>query len=97
MKDEDSETGFVTRRIGDDTIVVPLARGVGDLGSIYTLNELGAAIWQMLRAGRTVPEIAAAVCRDYEVSAEAATQDILNLIGDLREAGLIDSAGATGA
>jgi len=97
MQDQDSETGFVTRRIGDDTIVVPLASGVGDLGSIYTLNETGAAIWQMLRAGLEVPEIAAAIGREYDVSAEEATKDILDLIAELRDAGLLDRAAATGA
>ena len=97
MTDVDPEPGFVTRRIGDDTIVVPLASGVGDLNSVYTLNELGAAIWQMVRAGLAVPEIVAAVCRNHDVSAETATQDILDLIAELRDAGLLDATPATGA
>ena len=97
MTDEDPEPGFVTRRIGHDTIVVPLASGVGDLNAVYTLNEPGAAIWQMVRTGLAVPEIVAAVCRDYDVSAETATQDILDLIAELRDAGLLDATAATGA
>ena len=97
MTDENPAPGFVTRRIGHDTIVVPLASGVGDLNSVYTLNETGAAIWQMVRAGLAVPEIVADLCRNYDVAQETATQDVLDLIAELRDAGLLDATAATGA
>jgi hypothetical protein len=84
-----SAQDFVTRRIGDETIVVPLRNSIGDLGSIYTLNEPGAWIWQMVREELPVAQIAAAICREYEVSAEEATRDILALMDDLRDAGMM--------
>ena len=35
---------FVTREVAGETLVVPLRAGVGDLDSIYTVNDVGAAI-----------------------------------------------------
>ena len=36
---------FVYRRISDETILVPIKDNVGDMGSIYNLNEVGAFVW----------------------------------------------------
>ena len=43
---------FVFRRIGDETILVPIKNNVGDMGAIYNLNELGAFIWEHPDIGR---------------------------------------------
>jgi len=88
---------FVTRRIGNQILVVPLTGGVGDLNAIYSLNETGAAIWQMVRDRMPLPQIVAAVCRKFEVSAEEATGDIKDFLADLHHSGLIDISSADGA
>ena len=97
VKDMSKVNDFVTRRIGRQTLVVPLTAGVGDLHSIYSLNETGAAIWQMLRDQMPVPEIVAAVCRQFEVSAEEAAADVKDFMADLHHSGLIDNPPADGA
>ena len=51
---------FVTRAIAGETIVVPIKAGVGDLDSIYTLNEVGATIWGLIDGTTTVDGIVAA-------------------------------------
>ncbi len=39
---------FVTRDIGGETIIVPIRDHVGDLESIYSLNEVGTLIGTMI-------------------------------------------------
>jgi hypothetical protein len=97
MKDVNKAQDFVTRRIGNQTLVVPLTSGVGDLNAIYSLNETGAVIWQMLRDRMPLPQIVAAVCRQFEVSAEEAAGDIRDFMADLHHSGLIDNSSAAGA
>jgi hypothetical protein len=80
---------YVTRQIADETIIVPVRGGVGELQSIYTVNEPGAGIWQMVRDGMPPDRIVDAICRQYEVSAEAATRDVMSFMDDLRTSGLI--------
>lgn len=88
---------FVTRRIGAQTLIVPLTGGVGDLNAIYSLNETGAVIWQMLRDRMPLPQIVAAVCRQFEVSAEEATGDIRDFMAELHHSGMIDNSSTDGA
>lgn len=83
---------FVVRQIGTETIVVPVRGGVGDLNAIYTLNEAGTNVWQMMRAGKAVPEIINSLCENYDISAEEATRDTMEFIENLRHSGLLKEA-----
>ena len=40
--------GLVTRSIAGETIIVPICGRLGDLDSIFTLNEVGSHIWRLL-------------------------------------------------
>lgn len=39
---------FVARTIAGETVLVPIRRQIGDLESIYTLNEVATFIWERL-------------------------------------------------
>jgi hypothetical protein len=66
------QTNFVTREIAGETIVVPVRNNVGDLDSIYTLNELGTLIWQLIDGKNNVTQIIDAICGAYDVTPEEA-------------------------
>jgi len=83
---------FVTRAVADETIVVPIRSSVGDLDSIYTFNEVGAAVWALIDGSRTVDAIVAAVEGEFEVGHDEATRDVLAFLATLAEAGLIREA-----
>jgi hypothetical protein len=71
-----ADTTLVTRRIGDETILVPIASRVGDLDSIYTLTEVGSRIWSLLvESPVTVDQIAVVICAEYNVSHSVAAED----------------------
>jgi len=80
---------FVTRAVAGVTIVVPISAGVGDLDSIYTLNEVGATIWQLIDGTATVDAIASVVAREFEVATDEAKADVLEFVTSLAGAGLI--------
>jgi hypothetical protein len=71
---------------------VPIRKGVGDLDSVYTFNELGARLWLMLEQGRTTEELADWVRRNYQVSAEQAFADAARFVAELREERLVRTA-----
>ena len=85
MKDKN----LVTRSIAGETIIVPIKNNVGDLGSIYTLNELGTMIWELIDSKKSVSQIIEAVCNAYEVAPEIAEKDAMDFINSLEEGGLI--------
>jgi hypothetical protein len=83
------ETDIVTRDIAGETIIVPVRSHVGDLGSIYTLNEIGSLIWQLIDGKNSVEKIVEAICDSYEVTYDEAEKDIIDFLMSLEAAGLI--------
>jgi methyltransferase-like protein len=76
---------FVFRQIDDETILVPIKNNVGDMESIYNLNEVGAYVWECLDGRRTLPDIVDMVVEAFEVSPEEAQSDVLDFVGQLKE------------
>ena len=71
-----ADKALVTRRIADETILVPVSSRVGDLDSIYTLTEVGSRIFSLLQeAPVSVDQIVNVVCAEYEVSPALAAAD----------------------
>ena len=82
---------YVTRQIAEETLVVPVAGGVGDLDAIYTLNEVAAHIWKIVDAPTTVDRIVEEICREFDVPADQAAHDVVMFLDALESAGLIAS------
>ena len=74
---------FVFRRIEDETILVPIKDNVGDMGSIYNLNEVGALVWELLDGQKTLGDIRDTVVAQFEVSTQEAQADICEFISQL--------------
>jgi hypothetical protein len=88
---------YVTRQIAEETLVVPVAGGVGDLDAIYTLNEVAAHIWKIVDGPTSVDRIVEEVCREFDVPADQAAQDVVMFLEALESAGLIASIPEAGA
>jgi hypothetical protein len=80
---------LVTRSIAGETIIVPIRGGVGDLDSIYILNEVAGTIWQLIDDGAPVCQLIDVICTEYDVTAADAAQDIGEFLASLEAAGLI--------
>jgi hypothetical protein len=59
-------------------------------GAYYGLDPVGAFIWSQLTAPQPVSAIAASMLERYEVAPELCQQDLLALLGQLDERGLIE-------
>ncbi len=83
------DDSIVSRRIEDEVILVPIRQNVADLESIYTLNEVGAHIWEQIDGQRTTTEILALTVEEFEVSEEEAQKDLAEFIEQLSSIGAI--------
>ena len=90
---ENGHRAFVTRRIADETIIVPVAGGVGDLDAIFTLNEVGSHIWHLLDAPTTVQAIVESVAASFDVLPGDAERDVVQFLEKLETSGLIQPLG----
>lgn len=57
----------------------------------YALNEVGARVWSLLANGKTLNEAHTLLLNEYEVEAVQLEQDLLELINDLHENGLVET------
>jgi hypothetical protein len=89
------EQDFVTRRIAGETVIVPVRGRVAELNSIYTLNEVGTLIWQLIDGQTAVSQIIEAITREYQVAADQAAQETFDFLTSLEAAGLIQPAPET--
>ena len=76
---------IVARNIVGEVILVPVTRTVGDVESIYTLNEVGARIWELIDGKRSVADILDLIVGEYDVSEEDAEEDLLVILQQLEE------------
>jgi methyltransferase-like protein len=76
---------FVFRQIDDETILVPIKDNLGDMGSIYNLNEVGAFIWEHFDGQKTIGEIKNQIINEFEISEIEAQQDLIEFVNQLKE------------
>lgn len=82
----------VSRVIAGETLIVPVRGGVGDLASIYGLNPVATAIWNVISEPRTTDEIVQVIQQEYEVQSNAVLSDLEAFLSEMSAAGLIQTA-----
>ena len=75
----------VFRVIAGEAILVPVSRDAQAVGELFTLNEVGAFIWERLDGKRKLEDILEEIVAEYEVSREQADRDLRELIDSLSE------------
>jgi hypothetical protein len=78
------DPSFVSRQIAGETILVPIRQNMGDLESVYSLNEVGTRVWELLDGAPTLAEIRDRLADEFEVGAEEAERDLLEFLDQLQ-------------
>ena len=86
---------FVSRSVGGETFVVPVRAGVADLEAIFTMNEVGTAIWARIDGKTGVEELARGLAAEFDMTETEAAADVAAFVDLLASKGLIDAAGGS--
>ena len=86
------DSNIVYRKIADEYILVPIRQQVADLNCIYTLNEIGAFIWELIDGKSNIKQILKNITASYDVEEEAAKDDLISFISQLLKIKAIDVA-----
>jgi Coenzyme PQQ synthesis protein D (PqqD) len=78
--------------LDDEAAILNLNTGV-----YFSLNEVGAWVWQFIQTPRSVGEIEAAMLAEFEVEPEQCRSDLQALLADLDQNQLIEIRMADGA
>lgn len=85
------DSNIVSRKIGDEFILVPIKNNVGDLENIYTLGEVGARIWELIDGENNVISIEQSIMDEFQVSEKEAQDDLVDFLYELEEINAIRS------
>jgi len=80
---------MISRKIIDEFLLVPILKKVEDVSCIYTLNEVGARIWELLDGSRTVATVRDEIVREFDAGPDVVEADLLDLIQQLEQVGAI--------
>ena len=58
-------------------------------GTYYSLNDVGARVWELVQEPLTVRELIDRVAAEYDVERDRCRQDLLELLDELSTAGLV--------
>lgn len=78
----------VLRSVAGENLLIPVHACTN---SVYTLNNTGVCLWQLIEAPRTEDDLAAALVERYRISAATARTDVQGFLDDMARMGLVDA------
>ena len=82
----------ISRVIAGETLIVPIRKGVGDLASIFSLNQVGGAIWDAVSVPRSKVELVGLIAQGFSGEHQQIECDVETFLAELENAGLVTSA-----
>ncbi len=78
----------ISTDMSDETVILNLQNGV-----YYGLDPVGTYIWKLIQEPTDVETVRDAVLNEYDVEPDRCEQDIMNLLQELIEQGLVEVQG----
>lgn len=83
------DPNIVSRKIADEFILVPIKQKAGEVNSIYTMNEVGSRIWELIDGEKPLSEIRDVLVNEFEVNTEEAEEDLIEFFQKLEQIGAV--------
>ena len=63
-------------------------------GRYYGLNAVASRIWELLETPKTIAQLCAQICEEFEVDAQTCEAEVLKFVQDLIDNGIVHEAAA---
>ena len=83
------KSGFVIRKIGNQTMAVPVGPRTSHIHGMIALNETGELLWNALVEGMGEESLVNLIIHNYEIDKQTATADVRDFIKRLKEQGAL--------
>ena len=84
--------GFCTRKILEDTVIIPTGKAAHCLSGLISVNETGEFLFELLQTEQTMDSLLAAMLEEFEVEEEIAKADIEAFVKVLIENEMLEQA-----
>ena len=75
----------VSTSIGDEAVILG-----AEAGQYFGLKDVGARVWELVQEPQRVEALCAVIRADDDVGAEECERDVIDLLTDLHQRGLLD-------
>jgi len=82
------DESVVARLIGQEFLLVPTRGNVAEMDHIFVLNPVAARIWELLDGKRTIAEIGALICDEFDVDLASVGRDVVEFLDKLLSVGI---------
>ena len=76
--------GLLAQRAADTRVLLDPADG-----NYFALDEVSGRIWDLCDGNRTVAEVVATLCAEYDAPTETVEADVMEFLGELLTDGLV--------
>jgi len=80
---------LVARKVAGELLLVPVQDNLGDLSFMYTANETGTRVWDLLVQKRSITEIKRILKEEYDTEEEKLENDLKNFVEQLVSIGAL--------
>jgi hypothetical protein len=70
------KNAFAARKVGNEMVLVPVKGSVADMEEMFTLNEVGAFIYEQLDANATVGSLEQAIVNEFDADSAEVRADL---------------------
>jgi len=67
---------FIFRKVVDEMILVPIHQNVDEMDSIYSLNDVGAFLWECLKEPMTLQALKSRLEAEYYAPSDKISEDV---------------------
>ena len=87
-------SGPLPRPVRSSRILAQQAQGATvllslDEGTYFSLNDVGAVVWEMCDGTHTLAEVVEAVCAEFDAPPDVVTSDVVALVEELASERLV--------
>ncbi len=84
------KNGFVVRKVGGESVVVPVGEMSKNFHGMINLNETGAFLWNFFTSEHSVDEGVQALLGEYDVEEQIARADVEQFVKNIQESGFAE-------
>lgn len=78
-------SSVVTKKTGNEYVLVPVTDNIADMDSVYTLNETGAFIWEQIDGKKNIGSILKSISSEFDINESDARNDLNEFIDKMKK------------
>lgn len=76
-------TNIVVQEVGNEKVIIPLSKNVGDMTNVYTLRDVALFVWDNIDGNNSTDDLTLLIIDHYDIDYATAKKDLTTFINQL--------------